>query len=87
MYKEIAKPDLYIYLYQNTTRLIENIKTRGRDYEQNIASDYLEKINAGYLEFLKTQKDFKVKIIDISDRDFVDDRSDYLWVLEEICEE
>lgn len=85
MYKELRKPDLYIYLYQNTGRLQANIKKRGRDYEQNIADDYLEKINTGYLEFLKTQTEFNVKIIDISDRDFVENRSDYLWVLGEIC--
>ncbi len=84
MYKDIAKPDLYIYLYQNTERLQENIKKRGRDYEQNIENDYLEKINAGYLEFLKTQKDFNVKIIDISDKDFLENRADYLWVLGEV---
>ena len=86
MYKDIAKPELYIYLYQNTERLQQNIKKRGRDYEQNIADDYLEKINAGYLEFLKTQKDFNVKIIDISNKDFVENREDYLWVLTKICE-
>lgn len=85
MYKDIAKPELYVYLYQNTERLQQNIKKRGRDYEQNIADDYLEKINAGYLEFLKTQTDFNVKIIDISDRDFIENRADYLWVLGEIC--
>ncbi|PIA81712.1 2-amino-4-hydroxy-6-hydroxymethyldihydropteridine diphosphokinase [Gaetbulibacter sp. 4G1] len=85
MYKDIAKPELYVYLYQNTERLQQNIKKRGRDYEQNIADDYLEKINAGYLDFLKTQKDFNVKIIDISDKDFVENRADYLWVLGEIC--
>ena len=87
MYKELRKPDLYVYLYQNTERLQENIKKRGRDYEQNIANDYLDKINTGYLEFLKTQTDFNVKIIDISDRDFIEDRSDYLWVLGQICGE
>jgi len=86
MYKDLRKPDLYVYLYQNTIKLQENIKKRGRDYEQNIADDYLEKINSGYLEFLKTQKDFNVKIIDISDRDFIDNRADYLWVLNTICE-
>jgi deoxyguanosine kinase len=86
MYKDIPKPDLYIYLYQNTERLQENIKKRGRDYEQNIESTYLEKINSGYLEFLKTQQNFNVKIIDISDRDFVEKRSDYLWLLDEIFE-
>lgn len=85
MYKDIAKPDRYIYLYQNTERLQENIKKRGRDYEQNIDSDYLEKINAGYLEFLKNHTEFNVKIIDISNRDFVDNRDDYLWILDEIC--
>ncbi|MDO5979493.1 2-amino-4-hydroxy-6-hydroxymethyldihydropteridine diphosphokinase [Flavivirga spongiicola] len=85
MYKEIAKPDMYVYLYQNTERLRHNIKKRGRDYEQNIDDDYLEKINAGYLGFLKSQTDFNVKIIDVSDRDFVENRADYLWVLGEIC--
>ncbi|WP_223034761.1 2-amino-4-hydroxy-6-hydroxymethyldihydropteridine diphosphokinase [Hanstruepera marina] len=84
MYKDIAKPELYVYLYQNTERLQENIKKRGRDYEQNIDNDYLDKINAGYLEFLKNQTDLNVKTIDISDRDFVKNREDYLWILNEI---
>ncbi|MCF7567488.1 2-amino-4-hydroxy-6-hydroxymethyldihydropteridine diphosphokinase [Sabulilitoribacter arenilitoris] len=84
MYKDLKKPELYIYLYQNTEQLQQNIKKRGRDYEQNIKDDYLEKINAGYLEFLKTQNDFNVKIIDISNRDFIKNRDDYLWLLGEI---
>lgn len=87
VYKDVAKPDLYVYLYQNTERLQENIKKRGRDYEQDIESDYLEKINSGYLEFLKNQTEMNVKIIDISDKDFVKNREDYLWVLDAICEE
>jgi 2-amino-4-hydroxy-6-hydroxymethyldihydropteridine diphosphokinase len=85
MYKDIAKPERYIYLHQSTERLQENIKRRGRDYEQNIDSHYLEKINTGYLEFLKNQTELKVKIIDISGRDFIDNRDDYLWILNEIC--
>jgi 2-amino-4-hydroxy-6-hydroxymethyldihydropteridine diphosphokinase len=28
IYKEMPKPDLYIYLYQNTDRLLQNIKTK-----------------------------------------------------------
>ena len=87
MYKDLRKPDLYVYLYQSTTKLQENIKKRGRDYEQNIADDYLEKINLGYLDFLKIQKDFNVKIIDVSQKDFVESRKDYLWVLNEISKD
>jgi deoxyguanosine kinase len=85
VYKDIAKPDLYVYLYQNTERLQKNIKKRGRNYEQDIEDDYLDKINSGYLDFLKNHPEFNVKIIDISKRDFVKNREDYLWVLDEIC--
>ncbi len=84
MYKELVKPDLYIYLYQNTDRLLENIKVRGRDYEQNIQPDYLVEINKSYLNFIKTQTNMKVQIIDISGKDFVNNRVDYLSILEEI---
>jgi deoxyguanosine kinase len=86
VYKDIAKPDLYVYLYQNTERLQENIKKRGRNYEQDIKDDYLEKINSGYLEFLKSQPEMNVKIIDISNLDFIENRADYLWILEQISD-
>nr|WP_315219434.1 2-amino-4-hydroxy-6-hydroxymethyldihydropteridine diphosphokinase [uncultured Flavobacterium sp.] len=84
IYKEMPKPDLYIYLYQNTERLLQNIKKRGRHYEQNIAADYLDKINNGYLEYIKSQTDLNVLIIDVSDRDFVKKHEDYLFILDEI---
>ena len=81
MYKELVKPDLYVYLYQNTERLLENIKKRGRDYEQNISEDYLLKINQGYLNWIKNKAQNNVRIIDISELDFVKNRQDYLSVL------
>lgn len=84
MYKELIKPDLYIYLYQNTERLLENIKNRGREYEQNIQPEYLMEINKSYLSFIKSQSNIKIKIIDISELDFVNNRSDYFSILEKI---
>ncbi len=84
IYKEMSKPDLYIYLYQNTDRLLKNIKKRGRNYEQEIQGDYLEKINQGYLDYIKSQPDLNVLVIDVSDRDFVKKQDDYLFILEEI---
>ena len=86
IYKEMPKPDLYIYLYQNTNRLLENIKNRGRSYEQDITTEYLEKINKGYLEYIKTQTDLNVLILDVSDRDFVNKQEDYLYILNKIQE-
>jgi len=84
VYKEMPKPDLYIYLYQNTQRLLENIKQRGRSYEQEIPAEYLEKINSGYLDYIKTQKDLNVLIVDVSNRDFLNNQEDYHFILEEI---
>ena len=84
IYKEMPKPDLYVYLYQNSERLLQNIKKRGRNYEQNIEAEYLDKINNGYLEYIKSQKDLNVLIIDVSDRDFVKNHGDYLFILNEV---
>jgi len=84
IHKEMPKPDLYVYLYQNTDRLLVNIKKRGRSYEQDIPADYLEKINQGYLDYIKTQTDLNVIIIDVSDLDFVKKQEDYVFLLNEI---
>jgi 2-amino-4-hydroxy-6-hydroxymethyldihydropteridine diphosphokinase len=86
IHKEMPKPDLYVYLYQNTDRLLANIKKRGRSYEQEIPADYLEKINRGYLDFIKTQTDLNVLVIDVSDLDFVKKQEDYVFLLERINE-
>lgn len=84
IYKEMPKPDLYIYLYQSTERLLKNIKERGRSYEQEIPAEYLERINSGYLDYIKSQKDLNVLIIDVTNRDFLNQQDDYVFVLEEI---
>jgi deoxyadenosine/deoxycytidine kinase len=84
IYKEIPKPDLYLYLYQNTDRLLQNIKSRGRSYEQEIPASYLEKINQGYIDFIKTHPDLNILVLDVSNRDFVQNQSDYIFILDEI---
>jgi len=84
IYKEMPKPDLYVYLYQNTERLLSQIKQRGRSYEQEIPAEYLEKINQGYLDYIKTQTDLNILIIDVSDMDFVENQGDYLRILDMI---
>ncbi len=86
IYKEMPKPDLYVYLYQNTDRLLKNIKKRGRSYEQEIPGEYLEKINQGYLDYIKTQTDLNVLVIDVSEFDFVKKQTDYIKVLDAIQE-
>lgn len=78
----VPKPDMIVYLYLNLENLKKNIEKRGRPYEQNIQFDYLEKIQKGYLEFLRQQEDLRVLVIDTNGLDFVGRRGDYLWIKE-----
>lgn len=84
MYKEITKPDLYVYLYQNTERLLENIKKRGRAYEQNIEAEYLQKVHDGYTNFIKTEPNLNTLVIDVSELDFVKNIDDYKTIIKKI---
>ena len=81
MYKEITKPDLYVYLYQNSERLLDNIKKRGRTYEQNIKAEYLQQIHEGYKTFIGTQLDLNTLVIDVSELDFVENPADYQKII------
>ena len=84
MYSEIPRPGLYVYLYQNSATLLEQIKKRGRSYEQDITADYLEDINKGYLKYIQHTTGLNVLVIDVSGRDFVHHQPDYMWLLEQI---
>jgi deoxyguanosine kinase len=84
LYKEIPRPGLYVYLYQNTQALLHNIKKRGRDYEQDISAAYLEDINRGYLDYIRATTGLNILLLDVSGRDFVNQQEDYAWVLEQL---
>ena len=84
MYREVKKPKIYVYLYQTTERLLENIKKRGRDYEQNITPEYLDNINKGYFEFIKGYPEQNNLVIELGDLDFVEQPEDYEVVLDKI---
>ena len=86
MYKEIPKPDVYVYLFQDTKRLLENIEKRGRAYEQNIDPAYLEQIRQGYFRFFKQQNDFPILVIDTNNIDFVHDETHFRQLLSVIFE-
>ena len=72
--KNLPKPDLIIYLHSDVKRLQENIKKRGRSYEQNISNDYLSDIQNKYFDFFKKHIEFPVLIVDVSEVDFVNQK-------------
>ena len=86
IYERLPKPDLYVYLHIPEDKLIENIRLRGRDYEQSIESGYLKTIKEGYFNFFSQQTDFPVLIIDTTNVDFVKNKAHYQLIKELIFE-
>lgn len=87
VFESMPKPDLYVYLHAGTTQLLKNIKTRGRDYEQNISADYLEKIKNGYFSFFNQITSFPILIIDINNADFIENTDIYSQLKEAVFQE
>jgi deoxyadenosine/deoxycytidine kinase len=73
----LSPPDLLIYLYADISHLQQNIKKRGRPFEQEISDDYLQNIQNKYLDYLRKQKSFPVLILDVSLVDFKTEKTVY----------
>ena len=80
----LPRPDLLIYLYLDIPRVQENILKRGRDYERQIQSAYLENIQAGYLNHFRSLTGMRILLIDTNKVDFMENEKDYESFLEVI---
>ena len=83
----LPKPDLLVYLYLDISRLQTNIRNRGRVYEQKIEDDYLQRIQEGYLDYIRQQQGLRVLLIDTNKLDFVARQSDYDKLIDIIMQE
>jgi len=77
MYNSLPKPDLYVYLHLDIKNIEKNIKKRGRIYEQEIKSQYLEKVQFNYFEYFKQEPELSFLIIDTNGIDFVNNQKDF----------
>jgi 2-amino-4-hydroxy-6-hydroxymethyldihydropteridine diphosphokinase len=82
----LPKPDLLVYLYLDIDNLLRNIHNRGRDYELDIKSEYLIKIQESYLDFIKSQQNMRILIIDTNKMDFVHNEGDYKTIISILSE-
>jgi deoxyadenosine/deoxycytidine kinase len=80
MLSSLSKPDILVYLHSDIDRLQNNIKIRGREFEQNISDVYLQNIQDKYYDYLRKQDDFPVLVLDITRVDFVLDRNIYQYI-------
>ena len=77
IYKQLPRPDLYVYLHVSEERLMDNIRKRNRDYEREIKPEYLAKLQEGYFDYFRSLEDQKILILDINNLDFVNRQRHY----------
>ena len=77
----LRPPDLLIYLRAQVPTLVKQIQQRGRDYENTIRIDYLERLNRLYEDWIDRYP-YEKLIIDTDDIDFVNDPEDLGKVIE-----
>ena len=80
----ISAPDLLIYLRAGVPKLVENIQRRGRDYEEAIRLDYLNRLNERYEAWISTYDKGKLLIIDVDDNRFHESQQDLGAIIERI---
>jgi deoxyadenosine/deoxycytidine kinase len=81
IYQSLPRPDLYVYLHQDTDNLLMNIWSRGREYESSITAEYLKRIQNGYFDFFRQETGMRIVVIDTRTVDFVKREEDYQTLL------
>ncbi|MGD1847351.1 MAG: deoxynucleoside kinase [Salibacteraceae bacterium] len=83
----LPKPDLLVYLYVDLPRLKDNIRKRGRSYEQEITDEYLQRIQDSYFDFFQKHPQQRTLIIETTEIDFLKRPEDFERILEVMAED
>jgi deoxyadenosine/deoxycytidine kinase len=63
---------------------VYQIEKRGRSYENAIRLDYLKNLNQHYNEWISSYKESKLLIIDMNDKDFVNNPDHFSVIVSKI---
>lgn len=81
MTQYLKPPTLLIYIRAQVPTLVRQIQQRGREYENTIRIEYLERLNRLYEEWIDRYPHEKL-IIDTDDLDFVNEQEDLGKIIE-----
>jgi len=82
----IPSPDLVIYLQADCNTLMNRIRKRGNNFENNLTEDYLKNIIDAYTKYFYSYEDSPLLTINTSSVD-INKESDYYILLQEIKKE
>jgi deoxyguanosine kinase len=77
-------PDLVIYLQAPVDILLKRVAKRGRGYERNLDSRYLERLVESYTRFFYDYSQSPLLIVNAAELDLAENESDYVLLLEQI---
>lgn len=80
----IQPPDLLICLKSSLPNLVKRIQSKGREYENAIRLDYLERLNRRYDIWVQSYELGKILIIDTDDINFIDNPEDFSKIINKI---
>jgi deoxyadenosine/deoxycytidine kinase len=84
MESKVEAPDMLIYLRSSIPNLVSQIHKRGREYENTISIDYLNRLNERYEAWIQTYNKGKLLIIDVDNINFVDNPEDLGMIINKI---
>ncbi len=87
MIKFVEPPDLLIYLKADVPKLVSQIQKRGRDYENLIRLEYLQKLNQYYEKWIADYDLGKLLTINVNKLDFVENVDDFSAIVSMIDRE
>lgn len=67
----LPPPDLVVYLRASVSTLLQRIRMRGRDFEQDVSSEYLEQLSELYEEWIERFTQCPVLMVPSDNLDFV----------------
>lgn len=80
----IQPPDLLIYLKSSVPNLVKRIQSKGREYENAIRLDYLERLNRRYDIWVQSYELGKILVIDTDKINFIDEPEDFSKIVNKI---
>lgn len=78
------RPDLVIYLQAPTGVLLQRIRHRGIDFEQEISADYLNTLINSYTEFFHFYNDAPLLVVNATEIDFANNAAHFEALLTQI---
>lgn len=79
----VVSPDVLIYLKGDLPKLMEQIKRRGREYEQGLET-YVGDLNIHYNNWITDYKESPLIVYDINEADFLRSQEDWEHLLQQI---